>query len=404
MALGVLLCFSILTDSARERWALSLFQGGVLGLAIVWAIRMLFRPYRLSGSILLIPMGGTVLWGLLQIFADQTVYQFETWNATLGWAVNIVVFLLCLQIFVRRDIREIFLQVVLYFGFVLSVVSVVQFFTSGGKIFWFFSAQYADQALGPFVNRDHYASFVALVLPLALYQVVIGRRNVVAYAAMAGAMFASVIAGASRAGAILVVMEIPVLLWPVVLRTRTFLRRPMINLTKVVFFVAIFTAVVGWGVLWERFKDPDPYLYRREMLYSSISMVRERPWIGFGLGTWATAYPAYALFDTGAFANNAHNDWAEWAAEGGIPFFLMLLSIFVWSVRYSIRFPWGVGVVAVFLHGLVDFPLHKPSLAALTFVLLGALAASSRDRPTSMADDARSQLESQDPAPISNLD
>ena len=385
VALAVLLYFSILTDAARERWALSLFQSGVFGLAIVWAIRMIFRPYRLSVSVLLVPLGGTALWGLLQLFTNQTVYRFSTWNGVLSWTTNFVLFFLALQILYASEVHRAFRQALLYFGFALSVVSLIQFFTSNGKVFWLFSAQYADQALGPFVNRDHYASFIALVLPLAIYAAVTERKKGVGYAAMAGAMFASVIAGASRAGSILVTTEMAVLLFPVILGGATPRRTPVANLTRVAFFAAVFTAVVGWGVLWERFKAPDPYRFRREMLYSSVSMVRERPWSGFGLGTWSTAYPAYAMFDIGGIANHAHSDWAEWGAEGGIPFFVMLLAVFLWSVRYAIRFPWGAGVVAVFLHGLVDFPLQKPPIAALTFVLLGALAASAKDRPTSTA-------------------
>src|SRR3990170_7740326 len=105
VALAVLLYFSILTDAARERWALSFFQGGVFGLAIVWAIRMLFRPYRLNGSVLFIPLGGTALWGLLQLSMDQTVYRFETWNAVLGWTTNFVLFFLALQILAVPEIR-----------------------------------------------------------------------------------------------------------------------------------------------------------------------------------------------------------------------------------------------------------------------------------------------------------
>ena len=385
VALAVLLYFSILTDAARERWALSLFQGGVFGLAIVWAIRMIFRPYRLNGSILLIPLCGTALWGLLQLFTNQTVYRFETWNGVLGWTTNFILFFLALQILGVSEIRRAFRQALLYFGFALSVVSVIQFFTSRGKVFWVFSAKYADQALGPFVNPDHYASFIALILPLAAYKAVTGRKEAAGHAAMAGAMFASVIAGASRAGSILVTAEIAFLLWPVVVGKATYGRRPAKILARIAFFAAVFTAVVGGEVLWERFKDPDPYRLRREMAYSSVSMVRERPWTGFGLGTWSTAYPAYALFDIGAVATHAHNDWVEWAAEGGIPFFVMMLSVFLWSIRYSIDFPWGVGVVAVFLHSLVDFPLAKPPLAAWVFVLLGALAASGKDRTASMA-------------------
>src|SRR3989304_1620987 len=125
VALAVLLYFSILTDAARERWALSLFQGGVVWLAIVWVIRMLFRPYRLSGSVLLIPLGGTALWGLVQLLTDQTVYRFETWNAVLGWTTNFVLFFLVLQILAVSEIRRAFLRTLLYFGFALSVVSVI---------------------------------------------------------------------------------------------------------------------------------------------------------------------------------------------------------------------------------------------------------------------------------------
>jgi O-antigen ligase len=319
---------------------------------------------------------------LLQIFTNRTVYRFETWNGVLGWTTNFVLFLLALQILGVPEIRRAFRQALLYFGFAVSVVSVIQFFTSNGKIFWVFSAQYADQALGPFVNRDHYASFIALVLPLAIYKAVTGSKTAAGHAAVAGAMFASVIAGASRAGSILATVEIAVLVWPVVVGEVTDGRRPTAILARIAFFAAVFTAVVGWEVLWERFGAPDPYRLRREMVHSSVAMVRERPWMGFGLGTWSTAYPAYALFDIGAVATHAHSDWAEWAAEGGIPLLVMLLSVFLWSIRYSIDFPWGVGVIAVFLHSLVDFPLAKPSLAAWVFVLLGAMAASATNRLT----------------------
>ena len=106
-------------------------------------------------------------------------------------------------------------------------------------------------------------------------------------------------------------------------------------------------------------------------------MVHAKPWTGFGLGTFPTAYPAYASIDFGAVVNHAHNDWAEWAADGGIPFALLLLSIAVWSIPRALRSVWGIGIVAVFVHGMVDFPLQKPVLELWLFVLLGALAAES---------------------------
>ena len=47
-------------------------------------------------------------------------------------------------------------------------------------------------------------------------------------------------------------------------------------------------------------------------------------WFGFGLGSWPWAYPRYAIIDPVLFANHAHNDWAEWAADGGLPFALLI--------------------------------------------------------------------------------
>jgi O-antigen ligase len=381
VALAVLLCFSIVTDAVRERWAVSVFQAGVFGLAIVWTVWTTFRPYRVRGSMVLIPLGGAVVWGLLQLITHQTVYRFDTWNAVLGWATNFVIFFLSLQVLAFIEIRQAFRKSLLSFGFALSVVSVIQFFTPNGKVFWLFPAQYAEQALGPFVNRDHYASFVALLLPLALDKILTERKRAVGCAAVAGAMFASVIAGASRAGSILVTLEIAVLLVPSIIGRTISLRTPLASMARITFFAVVFTAVVGWEVLWERFQDPDPFLFRREVFYSSLSMIRDRPWTGFGLGAWPTAYPAYALLDIGAFVNHAHCDWVEWTAEGGVPLLAMLLWIFIWGFRSAIRFPWGAGVVAVFLHSLVDFPLQKPALAALMFVLLAALAASTNDQP-----------------------
>jgi O-antigen ligase len=109
-------------------------------------------------------------------------------------------------------------------------------------------------------------------------------------------------------------------------------------------------------------------------------MARERPWIGFGLGSFQEVYPAYATFDIGLIVNHAHNDWAEWLAEGGVPFLLLLASVALWSVGPAFRSIWGLGLLSVFLHALVDYPMQRLGLAAWVFVMLGTLAAEERDR------------------------
>src|ERR1022692_4701250 len=136
-----------------------------------------------------------------------------------------------------------------------------------------------------------------------------------------------------------------------------------------------FTAVVGWTRLWERFQDPDPYRGRREMLTSAVAMVRAKPWTGFGLGSFETVYPGFAVFDEGSVVDHAHNDWAEWASEGGLPLLACVLAIAVWGTPRLVQSLWGLGVLAVWLHALVDFPMQTPALALWVFVLLGGACA-----------------------------
>ena len=66
---------------------------------------------------------------------------------------------------------------------------------------------------------------------------------------------------------------------------------------------------------------------RADLLRSSVAMARERPLTGFGLGAWPSAYPGYALYDDGTFVNQAHNDWAQWTVEGGLPLLLAMLAV-----------------------------------------------------------------------------
>jgi O-antigen ligase len=88
-------------------------------------------------------------------------------------------------------------------------------------------------------------------------------------------------------------------------------------------------------------------------------------------------YPQFASFDVGLTVDHAHNDWAEWTAEGGVPMLVLMLAIAVTGFRLAIRSVWALGIYAVFLHSLVDFPLQIPAIAALLFSFLAALCSES---------------------------
>jgi hypothetical protein len=373
-ALATLLFAGILTQWVQHRWAVSLFQTGAFALGIAWAIRFALQPIALKGSVLLIPLSAASVWGLVQLAFGQTVYRWETWDSVLKWGTNLTLFFLALQIFSEPDLRDRFLRASLYFATVVSVLGSIQMFSSDGRIFWLFPTEYKEFVVGPFVYHTQYAGFIELVLPLAVVGALENRQRVLSYAAMAATLYASVIVSASRAGTVLVSAEILAICLLAPRRNRG------LALGLVTGFALLFIAVVGWDTLLHRFLQSDPYAVRREFLQSSLAMIRDRPWMGFGLGTWSTAYPRYALFDNGLFANQAHNDWAQWTVEGGAPFLLFMLWIAARSSASAVRSLWGIGVVAVFAHSLIDYPLGRPALAGFFFVFLGVIE-SARSSP-----------------------
>jgi O-antigen ligase len=372
-ALAGLLIYAILTIGVTASWAWGSFQAGLFTLAAVWAAVALVRNRLIRGSLLLVPLAGVLLLGLAQALTGRSIYRWATWTALLTWTTWAIVFFLSLQICRHDDARRWFLRAAAVFGAVLCGISMLGLYTAGGRIFWLFPSGYNDFVLGPFVNRNQYAAFVELLLPIVLAESLHDRKRRIGWWLTAGAMYASVIASASRAGVLLASLEIAVVL-AIGAARRTISRR---LLAGGLLIVVVFTGVVGWDGLRKRFDEPDLFGGRREMNISSLHMIRDRPWTGFGLGTWPIAYPRYALYDDGSFVNQAHNDWAQWTVEGGIPFVALLAVLAVMSVRPAIDSVWGIGILCILAHGLVDYPFQqRPALGAWCFALLGTLAAS----------------------------
>jgi O-antigen ligase len=230
--------------------------------------------------------------------------------------------------------------------------------------------------LGPFVYRNQFAAFVEPALGLAIAAAIGDRRRPILWVLMGAALFAAVIAAGSRAGsAICLTMLTAVPLFAYfrgAISVRSLVRVAVLGAASAVALVA----VAGWQTIWERLQEPNPYSVRADLNRSSLSMIRDRPLQGFGLGTWSSAYPRYALYDDGSFVNQAHDDWAQWAAEGGAPLFLAMLAVVGMLAPSAVRSLWGIGLLAVFVHAAVDYPFEqRPALAAYFFALMGALAA-----------------------------
>ena len=364
MILFALAVFGILTVWIPARWPLAVLQCGVFALAIV-RIR---RPAR---SLLLIPLAAIVGWILLQIALGISVYPHDTWDALLVWTANLAIF------FLAQQGGEAPRMAWPLFGAILAGAVMLQLFTSPGRIFWLFPVPSGVPPAGPFLSRNQYAALVEMLLPIAIVVAVTDRRQRAPGIVMAAVMYASVIAVASRAGAVLVTAEILLLLAQA--RHRRQISTGAAAATLAV--LLLFTAAAGWDALTSRWNERAGFRIRAELLRSTARMIADRPLAGFGLGTWSTAYPAYARYDDGTFVNQAHNDWAQWTAEGGIPMLACLLWIAAGTIRPALRAQWPIGLVALLLHCLVDYPLQKPALEVVFFLLLGWSVAEPPGKP-----------------------
>ena len=331
-----------------------------------------------------LPMIAITVWPALQLLLGTTVYRHATILDLLRWITYSMAFALAFWYFRSRSQTSLMLRVLIIYSLVLAAVSTMQHFAGNGKVFWLFAPPQTQTAdMGPFLNRDHYASFMALIIPMALLRAFDEPKRRFTYLLAAAAMYSSVIASLSRAGSLLATAEVLLCLFLITIQSgdeESFWRRHRTSLASV-FLLGALVAVVGWEALWGRFvDDKDPYRGRREVALSSIAMIRERPLTGFGTGTWTQVYPAYANFDPGVFVNAAHNEWLQWGADGGLLYGALFVVLFGTSLALCWRIPWAIGIPAVFLHSIVDFPLEGRYLPVVLFLIYGAALARAAEK------------------------
>ena len=359
-----------------DLWARLPAELGVFGLAIAWLlIYASGNSVKIQLNKILIPLAGAACWPLLQLAAHTTIYSWNTLLLLMYWAVGAAVTFLGLQLFSDVGLRRSYLRALIVAGFIIAVIGPVQMYTSDTKVYWVFATKYASSPIGPFVYTNQYAAFIELLLPIALTEIFsehTGWRTFHGLAVLV--MYASVLASASRTGFVLTTFEVVLVPLLTARRLGISYRRLLAPAVGFLALLIVIGVAAGPERLIAKLEQKNPYSGRREFLESSMRMIPERPLLGVGLGNWGLAYPAYATFDDGLSAGQAHNDWVQWTVEGGIPFVLLLLSVAAWSVRQGYRTGWGFGVAFVFVQCFVDYPIAPMALALVFFTLLAAIA------------------------------
>lgn len=375
----LLLCFATSTVWIREAWPLQWFQIGIYALVFAQVLKGIrCDREEIADGVVPLFVYAIPLWGVLQIVFHTTTASFETRGQVLRWGALAGAFYLTQTVTRSRAAQQLLLNATLCFATGMAVLCLMQLNTSDGRILWIFPTGFSD-IYATFQNKNNYVQFVEIALPIAVWSAIRDGRRSLWYALAGGVLYASAIGVASRAGSVLCTGELITILAIGLARMRrsgmrlTF-RSAIASVLIVPVVASAFTFAVGWKRTLDRFDDKDPYAIRLEYFLGAVEMAKHRPLTGYGLGTYEQVYQKYSIKDFYPYyANHAHNDWAEFAAEGGLPFLALVLIPFLAAIPLAFRHPWGLGLAATMLNALVDYPFPRPAVSGWMFVILAML-------------------------------
>jgi len=325
----------------------------------------------------------------------------------------VMVNLLSSASFLRRLLRIL----AIFFG-VYAFIGLVQFFMPGPKVLWFFSSWPATGSshFATYVNRNHYAGLLGMVIPLLIVVALrsfpsVGYGNwrerladlftdrqlssSLLFCLVSVLAMVSVFFSLSRGGTLSMVGSSLVMLG-LLLANRSLHGRRRVFVVVLV-CAATLGAFFGLDPLIERFATTfsasgELNAQRPEYWRDSLDMFRAAPLTGSGAGTFIDAYPPWQTAQTGtSVVDHAHNDYVEALTDLGLVG-VALLAWFWISFLRSVLPAWQKrrsgqarlvccgafsGLVAISLHSFTDFNLAIPANGLYLMLLLAILAATS---------------------------
>ncbi len=311
-----------------------------------------------------------------------------------------------------RDLR-LFAPGTVGLGVLMAMIGIIQKALWNGKVYGFWEPiNKGAGAFGPFINRNHFAGWMLLALPVAVgyFASLVAKGMVGVKPGWRTRMIWFSTSDASRAvltGFGILVMGVALTMTLSrsgiacflvamllsgfnVLRRQTSTRKGRLLST---YLVVVFVAAIAWAgidAIGARFAEVDWKLNGRAGAWDDAWRIHHSfPWFGTGLNTYGSATLLLQQFEKAtAHYVEAHNDYLQLLVEGGLLVVvpaLVLIGMFAWQVRrrfreghddrtgYWLRLGAVTGIVAIAFQEVVEFSLQMPGNAAF-FTVLCAIA------------------------------
>ena len=196
--LTITLIISVLLFGSVEIWSSAVVQFLVFTLGLIWILKREYREYQVPVQIklLLLTILGFICYGAFQTvplpssllklisplsFQMQSFYSVDA-KSTMPISFNVygtvyetirsvaflTVFAISAASFSNRDKLIETLKTLSVFGFSLAIFAIVQHATWNRGIYWFRELTLGGVPFGPFVNRNHFAGLMGMLIPLGL--------------------------------------------------------------------------------------------------------------------------------------------------------------------------------------------------------------------------------------------
>ena len=300
---------------------------------------------------------------------------------------------------VRRTVRGISA-----IGLAVSGVAVAQATTAGRMIYWHFPTEYEGPLpFGPFVNRNHFATWTIMAAPVCLgYIFARANKPGAAHAGLAhrrtrlarmvdGRTLWLTAAGAAMIGALLVSLSRSgivslagaAIVSALLLRQRSSPGRGWWLAAALVLTIGLGISRADLPALADRFTRSGSSVENRLRIWrDTLPVVRDFWLTGTGVGTYRTAMLYYQRSERVVQFNQAYNHYLQATAEGGMVLLALIGCACIALTRavrerlssdnagtYWIRAGAATGLLAVALQSLWETGLVMPANAALAAVL-----------------------------------
>ena len=320
-----------------------------------------------------------------------------------------IFFLIVNMVRTRKDINRLVLVIILV-GCFEAFYGLIEYFSGSQHIFLYKKKWYLESVTGTFINRNHFAGYLEMVVPLVLglalsavphlknwrasLKWMAGERvNLVALGFFAViVMSLAIIFSRSRAGILSFAASMVFLVC--IFRGEWGSRTKLWIIVSILVIVLLAGIWMGLDVVTERFagiadtSQVDTAYGRFIIWRASLGLVKRYPIFGSGLGTFVSVFPVVQTeFLTKYIYDHAHNDYIEFVVELGLVGLIVLIWILVSFVRKTATLlradstPYARGltagiaasILAILLHSFTDFGLHMPANGLVFTVLIGIL-------------------------------